>query len=965
MSYPPAIDFTVRTYISGVFDHEYSKPTAGPLLAMASGHTIRVRLFCGAKDGLTHEQVPVECNLFLPRKSRVTPEQGQELQPLLQAMLAAVQGQGQLRDVAAVDAAFAPFRSALCLQQNASPYCVRLDLDTLSDIAAVQTWKPGATCLMCEMPVGLREIELEITELHMNCAICLCLPDWMCSFTNLQVLCLDGDSSFERSPVTNLEKNLEFINDAHGWTKQPKYRQRMTALPECMGSLVSLTSLSLERMHSIVTLPSSLSQITGLTALTVEQCANLMFLPDLGPMPCLTKLVLKGAVCVGMPECVATWPLEQLELNLTRIDPCTKNDEIVDRITPAQDALAGMVGCLAGTLRELTLVEFGDSTFLGDLPVMPRLAKCVLYFDEDEYISAPDRSLALRSGQMPALTYLEGVTHFDDALVSLPLYHIRLITDLYTFPRAWETPMPSLLSIIIEGTAKDELVDNMQRFPEWFGGAIFPNLQELHVWHLDELSCLPASVASFTALTELSLFELGHNNLGEYQRDTHMATSILDPSIFQITTLRTLNIIDCDFKTLPPFFLPSLQFMRISGSEHLYEFPELSVRALPQLAVLELHNLQTIRTLPESLGELTALTRLHISNCFLESMPMSMHQLSGLRELTIQIATQTDTALQLVPFASYTADASALWRDVAMSLKGLRGLRKLCLSGSRQFSREDLIFIGLSLKAWPPPLLDIMDNKFPILGFRVHPHTRYGGHCVTMQSERGCEDGDCPPYTNVMRHPPIVAMPLALPYSFKLCWRELGLPREAALWDDAQILQYWHTMQLKIEAFACISHPRLCQTPVLLAVADENIALIADFAADWQREHLREISKERMSEREQASLRENARTLADMRRFERLLLLECRGLSPENTAAQQAASNERYARADEIERQLEIDSGNTPRRSDAERALYKARHLQVQRSEMHHNAYMYHVRQEERARMLRRMQELELNDNEI
>ena len=297
---------------------------------MASGHTIRVRLFCGAKDGFTHGKVPVECNLFLPRKSRATPEQGQELQPLLQAMLAAVQGQGQLRDVAAVDAAFAPFHSALCLQQNASPYCVRLDLDTLSDIAAVQTWKPGATCLMCEMPVGLREIELEITELHMNCAVCLCLPDWMCSFTNLQVLCLDGDSSFERSPVTNGKTNLEFINDAHGWTKQPKYRPRVTALPECMGSLVSLTSLSLERMHSIVTLPSSLSQITGLTALTVEQCANLMFLPDLGPMPCLTKLVLKGAVCVGMPECVATWPLEQLELNLTRIDPCTKNDEIVD-----------------------------------------------------------------------------------------------------------------------------------------------------------------------------------------------------------------------------------------------------------------------------------------------------------------------------------------------------------------------------------------------------------------------------------------------------------------------------------------------------------------------------------------------------------------------------------------------------------------------------------------------------------
>ena len=46
------------------------------------GHTIRVKLFCGTADRRpmpphTHTHVLVECSMFLPRTSRVTPEQRQ------------------------------------------------------------------------------------------------------------------------------------------------------------------------------------------------------------------------------------------------------------------------------------------------------------------------------------------------------------------------------------------------------------------------------------------------------------------------------------------------------------------------------------------------------------------------------------------------------------------------------------------------------------------------------------------------------------------------------------------------------------------------------------------------------------------------------------------------------------------------------------------------------------------------
>jgi len=888
---------------------------------------------------MTHTHLPGQWNVFLPRESTVTPQQACELQPLLQAMHAAVETQRHKRDAAALLAAFTPLHNVLCAQENASPYCVRLDFDTLSDIPEVQTWRPGAVCALAQMPVGLCAIHEEITELHVNCAVLSSLPDWMCTFTNLQVLCLDGDSSFDRSPVSNGKGNMEFVDVAHCWTKSKIYNCRMKVLPQCMGSLVSLTTLTLDRLYDIVTIPSSLSQITGLQSLTVEHCERLSTLPNLGPMPCLTKLVLKGGVCAGMPECVATWPLEQLEL--VYVDAHWRY--VIPKEDSAENALACTVGRLAGTLRELTLIKFGNATFLSDLPVMPHLQKCVLRYKEEKYVHTLDDSYTVRSDKMPALTYLEGVTKFDDEILSLPLYHLRLIADDDTFAPACETPMPSLLTLVIDGMLDLEFVENLRRFPEWFGGAIFPNLQELHVWNFNEMSYLPPSLASFTALTELSLANIVYLSISDGGGSVGQVTrSILHPSIMQITTLRTLNIIECDFKTLPPFFMPSLEFMRISACEYLYEFPELSVRALPRLAVLELHNLPTIKTLPESLGQLSALTQLHISYCFLESMPMSMHQLSALRDLTISTVNDFE-------------DTGSLFRDVAIGLKGLYGLRKLCLSGPKEFSEADLIFIGLSLKAWPPPLLDIMDNQFPILGFRQHPQTRYAGHKLCHSLDSGFETAT---FSYHMRsHGGIVMQRDAAPFNFKRCWRELGLPTEAADWDDGQIMQHWQTMQLKIEAFACIQHPRLCATPLFLTVPGENIAMIGQLAADWQRQHLRQISKEYISQHEQASAGDKARILADMREHEHLLLLEWQNSSPEHTMARHAVQRAERMAVDERTRLSDIEFGGEHNYESREHWL--AHMEKAEANHLRNNVNTRIIQQEERVRMQARMQALE------
>jgi len=251
--------------------------------------------------------------------------------------------------------------------------------------------------------------------------------------------------------------------------------------------------------------------------------------------------------------------------------------------------------------------------------------------------------------------------------------------------------------------------------------------------------------------------------------------------------------------------------------------------------------------------------------------------------------------------------------------------------------------MGLSLKAWPPPFLDLNNNKFPILGFRVNPHVTYMAHFSEQWAEPGCEKACWKP-------------PGPSPFALKRFWRALGLPAEAADWDDGKIMEHWRTVQQKIEAFACIQHPRLYQG-LLPDVPAENIAMIGHLVADWQRPHLRAKEEERMALRQQEQSLENATRLADMRQNEHVLLLECRGLSPENTDTEHAQTKEAFVQRREHHRQQGTVNGREYNDTAWAHALDDLE--SDQEYEVYNNAYMTRVRGDERARMLTRMQELE------
>ena len=102
-----------------------------------------------------------------------------------------------------------------------------------------------------------------------------------------------------------------------------------------------------------------------------------------------------------------------------------------------------------------------------------------------------------------------------------------------------------------------------------------------------------------------------------------------------MATLRCINMMACDFTTLPSMVLPCLEVQRISRYQDLYELPEFPASLMPKLTVLELHELSSIFALPESLGRFTVLTRLNIASCPLSFILKSLQSLIALRELTI------------------------------------------------------------------------------------------------------------------------------------------------------------------------------------------------------------------------------------------------------------------------------------------------------------------------------------------
>jgi hypothetical protein len=477
---------------------------------------------------------------------------------------------------------------------------------------------------------------------------------------------------------------------------------------------------------------------------------------------------------------------------------------------------------------------------LQSFPLMTALTALRVRLHEDSEHQLPQQHLAVNAKMVPSLQYLDGVTGVQTPLASIcpDLRHVRIQVN-QPLPSALG-PMLSLLRLELCGNCFG-LGFKWDHIPAWLCGDTCPNLQSLLIMETTHMQCLPACMATLTTLTELSLFRC------EYSSEEFTTSMIPDPSIFQMACLHTINLVRCDFNELPAMNLPSLQVLRLSLCCNILELPHLCATALPQLKQFQLESMYMLQALPDTLGELTTLQGLYMYNCPDLLVPATLHALSSLRELVIVSESPRRGSVR-----------STLLSDVALCLPGLLGLRKLCVF---QASPEiaDTIAIGRALRAYPLPLLDLCDNKFPLLG--LHDKESYLPMFALGEGAGMFNNGESsnqwPMETHDYTH-------TEAPFNFRLHCAALGLPPAAAHWDDATVLSYWLEMQRKVLSFVGVSHARLGSASRFSGLSAEEHGLIAEHItgvdsfrdADWRSVLVRNIAREHRAAQTEQMLQE-------------------------------------------------------------------------------------------------------------
>jgi hypothetical protein len=240
--------------------------------------------------------------------------------------------------------------------------------------------------------------------------------------------------------------------------------------------------------------------------------------------------------------------------------------------------------------------------------------------------------------------------------------------------------------------------------------------------------------------------------------------------VVRLTSLGSLTIQHCDkLKTLPRGLgkLGALTQLTLGGLPELQELPDLI--GLTALGSLKLECGSKLRALPGGLGELPCI-----------------EALTALHELCLDVADY--------------AQGSRAFTALSRSLPCLQQLQVLRLRASDvdQFlvalQARDVLAIGRALKAWPLPLLRVVEvfvDDYEELSEEEHADAEENLRLST-------------------------------------CWRALGLPAAAAGWTNTMTLDYLRVQQQKVAAFASGMHARLGAASGVSWLDEQALVMIAD-----------------------------------------------------------------------------------------------------------------------------------------
>ena len=219
------------------------------------------------------------------------------------------------------------------------------------------------------------------------------------------------------------------------------------------------------------------------------------------------------------------------------------------------------------------------------------------------------------------------------------------------------------------------------------------------------------------------------------------------------------------------------------------------LRALPRaLGTLGALKQLTLRWLDElqEMPDLTGLTALR--SLKLRALPGGIGELPCIEALTALHELELDVANNARDSRAFTA--------LSRSLPCLQQLQVLHLRASDvdpghklvALQAEDVLAIGRALKAWPLPLLRVVEV------------------CVYDYEELS-EEEHADAEENLR---------------LSTCWRALGLPAAAAGWTNTMTLDYLRVQQQKVAAFASGMHARLGAASGVSWLDEQALVMIAD-----------------------------------------------------------------------------------------------------------------------------------------
>ncbi|XP_017234964.2 disease resistance protein RPV1-like isoform X2 [Daucus carota subsp. sativus] len=541
------------------------------------------------------------------------------------------------------------------------------------------------------------------------------LPDSICNLRALEVLIISKCSRMEALPINlgNIE-SLKVLDAGE---------LAVLELPNSMGCLHKLVKLDLSHNYHVKTLPNTICNLRALKWLNIGCCTRLEALPtELGDMESLEELNLEVTSVFKLPDSVGCLS-KLVALNLGGTKLLTLPDTICNlralkvlsiNSCRSLEALPTELGNIR-SLKELNMSGVAISELPESVGHLSKLV--VLGCTNGKLVTLPETICNLRALEFLYIAQCNSLRELPIELgniKSLKVFKARelrvsrlpnsvgSLTKLVELDLSENHRLESLPDTICNLRALEKLnirqCSSLETLPTELGN--LKSLKELNAEGL-AVSILPVSIGCLSNLVVLRLS--GNRNL-----------EILPDTICNLRELEVLDINGCIGLEELPMELGNLDSLKELIAENL-TVPVLpnSLGCLTKLVELKLSNNYRLKTLPDTICDLTALKNLELVDCcsllFIQKLPLNLKW----------ICTEGCTSMERLPDLSSLTKLEILDLAECSLLTELQGLKELisirtvylggCNSALKTFALRNskcrLIYCRTARRLHEPPVL--------------------------------------------------------------------------------------------------------------------------------------------------------------------------------------------------------------------------------------------------------------------